>query len=207
MSFHSGDLVRLSDQRIGEVVGVVGNTIEVSWLHQTQQQQGKIYAFGGTQDWDTVPKSMVVKHVSPGTLVRPNIVRAWREMGFIAGGDGITFCRIEDEETVTLPMYEGAEEESDEEVSNEMDDFIVPDEEGEAFTFADPSKLDGQAKQFVLDTHQAVKDFERWEPSDQRELSLKRWIQACESRVAAQHDNRVFAEGGAAVDMKAPPTV
>ena len=61
------------------------------------------------------------------------MVLAWQQLGFVAGGDGFTFCRVEDEDTVTLPLYEGAEDESEDEVSNEMQDFIVNDADGEAF--------------------------------------------------------------------------
>ena len=45
-----GDLVRLTDGRVGEVVGLDGDNIEVSWLRRTEQQNGKIFMFGGTQD-------------------------------------------------------------------------------------------------------------------------------------------------------------
>ena len=78
--------------------------------------------------------SLVATHVSPGSrpIQRANMVLAWQQLGFVAGGDGFTFCRVEDEDTVTLPLYEGAEDESEDEVSNDVQDFIVNDADGEA---------------------------------------------------------------------------
>ena len=140
-----GDIVKLRDGRYGEVVGTRGDDkVEISWLRQTQQQDGKIWKFGGTQDWDSVDRSLIERHITPGTLTRNNVVRAWHNMGFVAGGDGLTFCKNEDEDTVSLPLYQGAEESDAEEESEEMKDF-VPDNEHEAFSFADPNTLEGEA--------------------------------------------------------------
>ena len=206
-SYAPGDLVRLTDRRVGEVVGLDGDNIEVSWLRRTEQQNGKIFMFGGTQDWDCIHHSLVATHVSPGSrpIQRANMVLAWQKLGFVAGGDGLTFCRVEDENTVTLPLYEGAEDESEDEVSNEMQDFIVNDADGEAFTFADPAQLEGSARQFVLDTHSAVHEFERWAPTKDSDKKVKAWMEACAARVSSQHDERVFAAGDSALNLKVPP--
>ena len=86
-----------------------------------------------------------------------------------------------------------------------MKDFIVPDNDHEAFSFADPNTLEGEARQFVLETHAAVRDFDAWEPQTESERKIKEWIMQKESQVAAQEDNRSFASGKSGFDAKKPP--
>ena len=161
--------------------------MEVSCIEKTALEQGKLWKFTATDEWESVDSSDVSKHVSvPTNASRTQVVNAWKDIGFLPGGDGISFCRLEDEATCSLPIYDGDESDSDEEgvpSSNpnmhgyESDGFVVPDDEGSDFEFADPNTLSAEAAKFVEETHQAVRDFDNWQPNDKQGKGIKAFIE------------------------------
>lgn len=202
----------------GEVVGVnPEGHVEVSFIRPTAKQQGKIWEFDETDEWSAIDASTIKKHVKvPDESSRATIVKAWADIGFLPGGDGMTFCRLSDENETTLPLYEGAEDESDDE-SDEVpssnpkmhgyasDGFVVPDDEGSDFEFADPDQLDEEAAKFVRETHEAVHDFEKWQPKDKQGHAIKNFIERMDYKATIETDNRRFAKGKSSLSTSKPP--
>ena len=85
------------------------------------------------------------------------------------------------------------------------DGFVVPDDENEDFTFADPCELDGEAADFVRDTHHAVHDFEKWNPTDKKARAIKHYIDNMSGKAAIQSDNRRFKSGKPSISTTKPP--
>ena len=40
-------------------------------------------------------------------------MKGWKQLGFLAGGDGITFCKLEDEKDTMLPIFHGDSDSED----------------------------------------------------------------------------------------------
>lgn len=221
--YSPGDLIlfTINDTTFyGEVLGTDDDDkIEVSRLKKTQKQEGRIWEFVADDKWSAIEQKYVTKHIQvPNGAERDVVVKAWRELGFIPGGDGLSFCRVEDEEQVTLPLYEGAEEESEDDSDGEVpslnpnmhgyadDGFVVPDDEGSEFEFADPDELsDEEAAEFVRQTHQAVHDFDKWEPEDKQAKNIKRFIERMDHKAAIETDNKRFAKGKESISTSKPP--
>ena len=138
--YTTGDLIVVNSNKYAEIVGVTpDNTIEASFLVRTNQQEGRIWQFSPDDEWELVQPSQVTKHVAIAEGSDGNtVVQAWQEIGFIAGGDGMTFCRVEDERMATLPLLlceddsetEGTPSTKESMHGYEEDGFVVPDDEG-----------------------------------------------------------------------------
>jgi hypothetical protein len=89
-------------------------------------------------------------------------------------------------------------DEEEEESDGSLDDFIVPDEEGEAFTPADPSVP------FVQETHELVHKYNNWEPKTQHEEKLKGFVDKLSHKYKLKDDERQFVEGKS-LDYDHPP--
>ena len=218
--YNPGDLVIVTDnneQKYAEVLGVnPENEVEVSFLKQTKKQEGRIWEFVA-DDEETVSPDKITKHIKvPDGSERKVVVDAWKDIGFIPGGDGITFCRVDDEKNTTLPLYEGAEDDSDAEEEDVPsanpkmhgyadDGFVVPDDEGSDFEFADPDQLDEEAAKFVRETHQAVHDFEKWEPKDKQGHAIKGFIERMDYKATIETDNKRFEKGKPSISTSKPP--
>ena len=72
---------------------------------------------------------------------------------------------------------------------DDMSDFIVPDEEGEAFCPASPSS------EFVRETHQLVHEYNQWEPKTPSEEKVKAFVDTLAHKYKQQDDERQFASG------------
>tara|TARA_B110000008_G_scaffold8354_2_gene8246 strand:- start:5347 stop:6030 length:684 start_codon:yes stop_codon:yes gene_type:complete len=216
-----GDLIQfdIGDQSFyGEVLGVDDDgKIEVSRLKQTTKQEGRIWEFVEDNKWSTIDTKYVKKHVKvTSSARRPQVVKAWKTLGFVPGGDGITFCRTSDENQTTLPMYEGAEDDSEDD-EDELpstnpnmhgyadDGFVVPDDEGSDFEFADPDELDEEAAKFVRETHQAVHDYQSWEPKDKQGRAIKGFIDRMDYKATIQTDNKRVERGKSSIPTSKPP--
>jgi hypothetical protein len=196
--------------RYAEVVGVApGNAIEASFLARTGLQDGRIWQFHPADEWELVDPVRVTEHVSvPGGANGDTVVKAWRQLGFVAGGDGVTFCRTEDEELCELPLLlceedpevEGAPSTKVSMCGYEEDGFAVPFEPGEEFTLASPG-----ASSFVQETHRAVHEFENWQPSDTEGTNIKFFMDKLEQQAIVQTDNERFAQGQASLSTTRPP--
>ena len=191
----------------GEILGIDDqDRIEVSRLKKTEKQEGRIWEFVADDAWSAIEVKFVKKHIRVGNdASRKEVVSAWKQLGFIPGGDGITFCRVEDEDETTLPMY-GGDESSDDESSDEAssnpamhgyadDGFVIPDDEGSDFEFADPDELDEEGAKFVRETHQAVHDFDKWNPADKQGQAIKKFVYAMDHKAALETDNARFENG------------
>ena len=108
-----------------------------------------------------------------------------------------TFALLDEQGDVPVgdPAFD---EESDDFVGihPEMRDFIVPDDEGESFTFA-PTDND-----FVRETHKAVCDFNNWHPVGEAER-VKRFIEMQDERACTLENNRTRL--GEALSYTNPP--
>ena len=219
--FSAGDLIKfkISDNEFyGEVLGVdETNKIEVSRLKKTAKQEGRIWEFVADDKWSAIDSKYITKHICVKTSAnRAEVVSAWKTMGFIPGGDGITFCRIEDEEKTTLPLYGGDEEDSEDDDDEKPstnpkmhgyadDGFVVPDDEGSEFEFADPEELDDEAAEWVRETHKAVHQYENWVPEDKQGKAIKKFIDDMDQKASIETDNQRFAAGKESISTSKPP--
>jgi len=219
--YSAGDLIQFDINTIkfyGEIVGIADDgKIEVSRLKKTEKQEGRIWEFTEDDAWSAIESSYIQKHIKvPDSAKRSVVVKAWQEIGFLPGGDGVTFCRVEDEESSTLPLYGGDSSEDDsgddEPVSSNpnmhgyaSDGFVVPDDEGSDFEFADPAKLDDEAAKFVRETHQAVRDFDNWEPTDKQGKAIKAFVERADKKASIETDNKRLEAGKSSISTSKPP--
>jgi len=220
--YKTGDLIACilnRNAKFGEIVGVdlVTNKVEVSCLHRTTLQNHTIWQFEESDEWLVVNKETIVKHVSvPTGSDGAAVAAAWREIGFVAGGDGMSFCLTTDSHTTTLPILECDADSSDddEEVSANPsmhgyadDGFVVADDDGEPFSFADidDPNLDEEARKFIEETHKAVHDFEKWEPSEKQSEGIKAYIDNADRKACIQTDNARLARGKSSIAFTKPP--
>jgi hypothetical protein len=218
-TYNVGDLVIITksgNEHYGEVVGVdIDGKLEVSCLQKTPMEHGKLWKFTATDEFDAVEPTAISKHVAvPKNASRRQVVNAWKEVGFLPGGDGISFCRLEDETSCSLPMYGGDESDSEDDgeaSSNpkmhgyESDGFVVPDDEGSDFEFADPNTLSAEAAKFVEETHQAVRDFDQWQPEDKQGKGIKAFIERMDHKATIETDNKRFSHGKESISTSKPP--
>lgn len=160
----------------GEVVGWTDESLEVYFI-----EKGDSNVWSYSEEWHEVPKECVITHVD--TSSHANVVSALKEIGFRPLSDS-TFARLD--EAGTVPVGDPAFDMEDDDcvgIHPEMQDFIIPDEQGEAFTFAN----DGS--EFVRETHKAVRDFNRWVPKEDA-VRIKRFIEHMDAKACAQENNR-----------------
>ena len=126
-----------------------------------------------------------------------NAPRAWDQLGFRML-DGGSFVLKSDESPdsthmfpVGDPAFEARSDDEDEEdqIGEEMRDFIVPDDECEPFTKA-PEDND-----FVREVHGSVDWFKKWEPSNPREYAVRDGIRRLEAHAAHVDDEARFSRG------------
>ena len=218
-----GDLIQfeINDTNfIGEIVGITDDgKVEVSRLKKTAKQEGRIWEFVADDAWSAIDPAYIKKHIKVNDSARRStVVKAWKELGFLPGGDGITFCRIEDEDHVTLPLASGDSSDDDSSDSDDeqasanpamhgyaSDGFVVPDDEGSEFEFADPDELEEEAAKFVRETHQAVHDFDNWEPEDKQGKAIKAFVDRMDKKASIETDNKRLEAGKPAISTSKPP--
>ncbi len=219
--YSAGDLIQFdinATKFFGEIVGITDEgKVEVSRLKKTTKQEGRIWEFVADDAWSAIETPYIKKHIKvEDSALRSVVIKAWKELGFIPGGDGITFCRVEDEDHVTLPL--GGDDSSDDESDSEeqassnpamhgyaSDGFIVPDDEGSDFEFADPDELEEEAAQFVRETHQAVHDFDNWTPEDKQGKAVKAFVDRMDKKAAIETDNHRLEAGKSFISTSKPP--
>ena len=155
----------------------------------------------GADLWD-IDGDMIIKHYElKGD--DDKAPAAFHAMGFRMI-DGGTFVRHSDEQGNTLfPIGDAAFEmvssdDDEDEVADEMSDFIVPDNESEPFTHA---VVDNE---FVRDTHAAVRGFNDWVPKDDREAVTRRFVIRQEARAVQVDDEARFARNMAGTNYSNP---
>ena len=149
------------------------------------------------KEWQTVAKWTILEHVP---LDKDNPIESYKKLGFRPLTEN-TFLKLDEVDlipkNVLLPTgYYDEEEELDSDDS--LKDFIVPDEEGEAFTLA---PLDSD---FVKETHEIVNHYNNWEPKNRSEKKVKTFVDGIAHKYKQKDDNRQFAQGKS-VDYDHPP--
>ena len=201
-SYSIGDPVKVSDQD-GEYYGVIvglGHELTVQMIKQDPQD--KVYRITTTEF--LVAPSEVAEH-KPLYGSDDNAPKAFDELGFRML-DGGSFAKHSDENGSTLmPIGDAGFEvqsDDDDELSDcdSMKDFIVPDDECEPFTHADPSIP------FVKETHEAVRAFEGWLPNNEQEKNAKHFIVQQELRAVRLDDEIRFKKGMPAANYTQPLT-
>ena len=184
-------------ERYGVVVGLPGDYLEVQFL--VCDPATRVWRVGG--EVDVLKFESVSEHVAIFGD-DDNAPRAWDQLGFRML-DGSSFVQKCDETAecrrmfpVGDPAFElvSDEEEDDDEIAEEMADFIVPDDECEAWT---PAEEDND---FVRDMHASVRWFNKWEPKDERERSVKLGIERLAGVAAHLDDENRFSRGMSAAD-------
>ena len=207
--YSEGDLIKVLGENdagerehwYAEVVGVLSSDrkLEVYYL---EPGLDRVYRF--SKDWYEISFDSVEEHVSVHSRSRKSYLDAWSSLGFVAGGDGESFCLKEDESTVTLPL--GDYDTDDEEDVEGRDDlngyisdggFVVPDDE--EFTFADPSST------YVQETHQAVRDYETWNPQEPAKKKVKRFIDKAQAKANHIESEKAFVNAKPALSTHQPP--
>ena len=197
--FKTGDLVNywLMDGTlyVGEVVAIENGTLITHFLQRRTEYGGKLWRFCTDDPEHEVSPNRVIRHVHHDTPLTKGTVRlGWEYMGYIVGVED--YCLKKDENDVPLDVAE-CDSESDDEGANEYvyDDFVVPDAEGEEFCHPKPTDLTSEQQSWVNETHAAVRDWNTWVPKDEREQSVKNFVDNMSSKFGHQEDERQFATG------------
>lgn len=189
-----------------EKVGVnADNMLEVYYIEPTDNN-GNIWKYPDTEVTQLLTIESVQEHASSADGYK----KAWRQLGFryIRDENGQTMF-IKEESEVNGTMHPIGEEDTDSEsdeseidsdIDSDMEEFIILDEEGEAFTIAQGDD------EFVNETHSAVNKFNEWRPVDESEKKIKKYIQAIERGVVEAEDDRRFNLGLSPLVYSRPKT-
>jgi len=213
-----GDLIEFDiagNKFYGEIVGNQDNgKVEVSRIKQTEKQEGRIWEFVDDDKWSAIESKFISKHIVVDTSKGSSVANGWKELGFLAGGDGMSMCRIEDENQTTMPIFQGdddSEDEEDEPSANPKmhgyadDGFVVADDEGSEFEFANPDDLDDEAAEWVRETHEAVHEYNKWAPNDKQGKALKSFIDKMDHKASISADNQRLDHGKGSISTSKPP--
>jgi len=182
----NGDLLKIRGKTewYAELVGRDDDDNKMLEVYYITRSKANKWVWEYEEEWQLVHENSVTEHIP----LISNALESYKRLGFRPLTEN-TFIKLSDEipNDVMLPMGEFEQEgaESDE----DMSDFIVPDEEGEAFTFADPSIP------FVQETHQLVHKFNTWEPKDDKEQKLKQYVGNLSQKYKTMDDERQFVDG------------
>lgn len=193
-SYHPGDLVKVqgeSGEWYAEIVGEnEQNQLEVFYINRSENH----WVWKYDDEWETVSRNSILEHIP---LLKNKAVECYKQLGFRPLTEN-TFIKLDDDipDDVLVPTGDFDEEELDSDDS--LQDFIVPDEDGEPFTPADPSIP------FVQETHQLVHKYNKWEPKDRKQKRLKVFVDNLAHKYKLQDDERQFAKGKS-VDYDHPP--
>jgi hypothetical protein len=182
-----GDLLKVRGEdgavQYGEMVGInEDDQLEVFYINRSSENR---WVWKYDEDWDTVSRNCVLEHIA---FDKRNPVEAYIKLGF-RPLDEEQFVFLTDTIPDNVLMPVGCFEAEEEDISEDMSDFIVPDEQGEAFTLADPSIP------FVKETHELVNKYNDWEPSDANGKKLKTFVDTLADKYKSMDDNRQFAAG------------
>ena len=183
-----------------ELVGIdEEHNLEVYLLEQTKMLRGYIWSY--SDDWQVVPAASVLKVFSPS---KGSYVKTYKNFGFIPTNSANQFLKVGDtipsDLLTPIPLDEDMEEgQVIEEETDEMDDFIVDDNiANEPFTHAVADN------DFVKEVHQAVNDYNGWEPKNNQEKKVKTFIDNLAHKYQQEDDNRQFVRG-TSLDYSKPP--
>lgn len=194
MDYKPGDLIKVNGDKewYAEVIDEnEDKQLEVFYINRTSENR---WVWQYDEDWDVVSKESVLEHIP---FDKTNILKCYETLGFRPLNEE-KFVKLDDEipDNVLMPTGEFDQEQDDSE--DDMSDFIVPDEEGEAFTPADPSIP------FVQETHELIHKYNTWEPKDNKGKKLKVFVDDLAHKYKSQDDERQFTNGKS-VDYDHPP--
>lgn len=193
-----GDLIKINGEDgvwFGEYVGTdEEGKLEVFYICRPR---GK-WIWEYEKEWQTISKWTILEHIP---LDKTNPVESYKKLGFHPLTEE-TFLKLDEIDCiprdVLIPTGYFDQEEEEEDSDDSLKDFIVPDEEGEAFTHA---PLDSE---FVQETHEIVNQYNDWDPKNPTEKKMKSFVDNLAHKYKQQDDNRQFAQGKT-VDYDHPP--
>ena len=154
----------------GEIVGVTETGYEVYFI---ENKGGGVWGY--SQEWHEVPKECVKLHI-PNT----NIIKSLKQLGFRPITDD-TFAKIDEQREVPLGEDYGDDAAASAGDPNlhgyEDDGFVVPDDE--------PFSHAPETSQFVRETHKAVRDYNRWNPTGEGR-KIKDFMEQLDHKVIQQ---------------------
>jgi hypothetical protein len=196
-NYNPGDLVKINGddgEWYAEVVGITEEyDLEIFYLNRGKGRTEK-WVWKYDEEWQTVSPESVSEHIP---LEKGKALECFKKLGFRPLTEN-TFVKLSDTipDDVILPI--GFEADEDDVSDDSMDDFIVPDEEGEPFSPADPSIP------FVAETHELVHKYNKWQPKNNGEVKLKVFVDNISHKYKLKDDERQFVKGKS-VDYDHPP--
>jgi hypothetical protein len=194
MVYKPGDLIKVNgdSEWYAEVIDEnEDQQLEVFYINRTSENQ---WVWKYDEDWEVISKESVLEHVP---FDKTNILSCYKKLGFRPLTEEL-FVKLDDEIPDDVLMPTGVFDHEEDDSEDDMGDFIVPDEEGEAFTPADPSIP------FVQETHELIHKYNTWEPKDNKEKKLKVFVDDLAHKYKTQDDERQFMNG-TSVDYDHPP--
>ena len=202
--FAPGDIVAFTDMikygaiSVGEITDIGANGRGGLQLHvhilERELTGSKIWHFNELTCNRVVQLEDVTRHVSHDPAL----------------GE-LTKARVRDENEVSLDMAPGDSDDEDEEyvpgIHPEMADFIVPDEEGEAFCKPDPGNLTEEQRKWVNETHAAVREWESWVPKDQSQQAIKSFVDNMAGKYGHAEADRQFTSGAPSSSFTSPSDI
>jgi len=206
-AFQPGDLVNYwlvpfnGTTQVGEIVAVEEKLV-VHYLQRQREYGGKLWRFDDVNypEHEVDPICVVrhVQHARDVPLTRQVVKEAWDFMGYVVGVED--YCLKADEDVVPLDMGADDSESEEEEDDGEMDDFIVPDEEGEAFCPPNPDHLSEEQRKWVNVTHSAVRGWDNWAPANPSQQAVKSFVDNMDGKYHHREDERRFQSGLSGLD-------
>lgn len=184
-----GDLLKIIGNKYGELVGIdEDNNLEVYFISRSKNK----WVWEYDEEWQTVTRNEVVEHIE-----LKKALESYKKLGFRPLTEN-TFIKLDDDipKDVIVPVGDFDENESDSDDS--LNDFIVPDEQGEVFRPASPTN------EFVIETHKCVHQYNDWEPKKPQQKKIKNFIDKLSHKYQVKDDDRQFAKGQS-VDYEHPP--
>lgn len=193
-----GDLIKINGEDgvwFGEFVGTdEEGKLEVYYISRTRGE----WIWEYEKEWQTISKWTILEHIP---LDKTNPLESYKKLGFHPLTEE-TFLKLDEIDCiprdVLIPTGYFDQEEEQEDSDDSLKDFIVPDEEGEAFTHA---PLDSE---FVKETHEIVNQYNDWSPKNPSENKMKSFVDNLAHKYKQKDDNRQFAQGKT-VDYDHPP--
>ena len=187
--------------------------LTIARLVSTDQHPGLLLLDDNPESEINVPLSAVVSFSNIDNLdSMKEHKRAWLNIGvrLVRSTEEVDyFVETAKEDQVTIDIGDGNESDDDEETGDteedgmhgyESDDgFVVPDDECEAFTHANPND-----STFVEDVHQAVTAYNDWNPQDQDAQRFRAWMDRFEQTYTQKDDEQQFAQG-TSISYTQPP--
>jgi len=129
---------------------------------------------------------------------------AWKKLGIrILSAKKDLYIEIDQENSSKIIPIGDEDDDYDSDDSDgsigSLAEFIVPDNEGESWTPANPKD------KFVQETHEAVHEYNDWVPKNERERGIKSFIDRLERKYITKLDDRKFMEGVACPNVCHPP--